>query len=120
MKHSKPSLIDKSLLALISYLISPSNSEWKETNHKIEQEYRKNIPEGKVVEALKLWIDSQWAPPEEHARLWQEVLKAIRDLDESEFYRIQAIQQYHDRKHGKVTNVKETPNEDEKQERYSG
>lgn len=94
----KYNIIDQGILALVHHLHSPILREWDVIRNKAEYEYRKNIPEGKVVDSLKAWIDGQWAPPEEHARLWQEVLKAIKELDEGEETRIKVLQEFQDNK----------------------
>jgi len=93
------------VLSLSKYLRTPIEREWSETQIKVDAEYRKNIPEVKVVEALKEWIDSQWGPPELHAQLWQNVLKAIKEIDENALALINAKQEHYCRKAGRTYEI---------------
>lgn len=77
--------------------------DWTELNNKLEYEYRKEIPEAKVVNAIRAFIDGEWAPKEEHTKLWQNVLASIRDLDESELVRIEQAQKRYEQRFGKVS-----------------
>ena len=94
--------VDKALLLAIDKLRNTSWTDWQKFNKQMQLERIRLIPEAVVVDAIRAYIDGAYAPKEEHARLWQEVLKAIRDLDESELERVKRMEEYYNKKWGKI------------------
>ena len=88
---------------------------------KMENDFRENLPEGKVVEALKGWIDAQCLPIKCREEYWQSVLKALRTLEEVRMQRLEQAQILYDLRFGEKTdNVAEIKEDSELNKIYSG
>ena len=83
MKHS--------IEAIVESLRSRTKDDWNLVRHKVEAEYFKSLPEIKVIEVLRDYIDSVWAGPVEAERCWRLVLIAMRELDSEETNRIERV-----------------------------
>lgn len=75
-------LMNKALLKVIEKLRNMDVTEWEQIRYATELEYTRSIPEIRVVDALREYIDGVWSGPEESKRLWNKVLVAIKELDE--------------------------------------
>ncbi len=74
--------MNKCLFKTIMKLRHLDMSKFKETQIRVEKEYVSSIPEIKVVDAVKEYIDGLWAPEDVQEKLWQALLKSIKELDE--------------------------------------
>lgn len=90
--------VEKMLKYLISQLQSIDVHKWEATRFRVAETNRKMLPEVKVIEALRTYMDGVWGGPEEAKRCWTLVIKALEDLDKNEVYRIEEAV-----KHSKIT-----------------
>lgn len=74
---------------IVDMLKNKDISKWESIKYKVAKEKIQEIPETKVVEALRAYIDGVWAGPVEAKRLWNEVIKNLAKFDEFEVKEIE-------------------------------
>ena len=99
---------------------------WEWTGHMAlkEMEYRALVPEAKVVDKLKLWIEAYgWVPTADSLKMWQDVEAAIKELDDGLLERLRIAQEHYDARFGGMSRyVPEVTSKDDEelQEIYAG
>ena len=76
-------LLNNIIMYILKNITNRSVIEWNTIRRQVELDHLASIPEIKVVEALKLYLDGVWCGPIEAKRLWNNVLLSIKELDEN-------------------------------------
>ena len=89
MKYHKVKYPFESIIHfLCNKLKNIDTSKWEEQRQQVAQKRLQALPEVRVVEALREYIDALWAPPSESNRLWQVLLSELSVLDKDEYDRL--------------------------------
>jgi hypothetical protein len=74
-------MIEKMINYIVSQLRNIDVSTWQAKKLEIAKKNIELTPEVRVVEALRAYIDGVWAGKVEAARLWDNVLIELKELD---------------------------------------
>jgi hypothetical protein len=96
--------------------------EWTGHMVKREADYRREVPEGKVVDRLREWVRwRSYVPAAMSEKMFGDILVALEELDEVERKRIEVAQELWDRRFGeKKDNVAEIKEDEELKAIYAG
>jgi hypothetical protein len=123
MTWLKIKTIPQDILDFMSQVTCPMQREWTGHMTKVEMDYRREVPEGRVVDALEAYVDAyRWVPGKESEGMWAEVLKALAELDKGRMERLEVAQELYDMRYGeqKLDGPSKKDEDDELNAFYSG